>query len=189
MSMFGTDLGMAYHDNPVSQQPISSEFVHPSMSQHHGGGNGNGNGGSHYAAERYYNDMNQDHHAPPQQPTLPTQPQQLMPQVPQPPHQMQPIVSNTPQHYVNAGIGKEYYTHKEQQSFFGALWSKRKDMIKYLILSIVILLGLSMHSALEYYVKKYILENDLSSKNETLLRFVYPLGVFALLWILKVFYR
>jgi hypothetical protein len=183
--MFGTDLGMAYHDNPVSQQPISTEFVHPSMNPSQPQGSGNG---GHYAAERYNSERQGQYYGeaqPPSREPLQPSPQQLMPPVvPQPPHQMQPILSNTPQQY-----SKEYYSPKEQQSFFGALWSKRKDMIKYLILSIVILLGLSMHSALEYYVKKYILENDLSSKNETLLRFVYPLGVFALLWILKVFYR
>jgi hypothetical protein len=85
------------------------------------------------------------------------------------------------------GGGQQYY--EPQPSFFDSLWARRRDMTKYLVLALVVLLGLSMHSALEYQLKKYILENDLTAKNETMVRFGYPVLIFCILWVIKVFMK
>ena len=112
------------------------------------------------------------------------QQEQQMAQLQKQLQQMQQQQQQSSQAPKNGGM---YY--EPQPSFFDSLWARRRDMTKYLVLALVVLLGLSMHSALEYQLKKYILENDLSAKNETMVRFGYPVLIFCILWVIKVFMK
>lgn len=75
---------------------------------------------------------------------------------------------------------------KNQTSVISKFISKKKEMFKIFVLSLVILLALSSHCLLKHYIKLYILENDLTSKKEFLFRFAYPLTIFTFIWISKV---
>lgn len=76
---------------------------------------------------------------------------------------------------------------KNQTSVISKFISKKKEMFKIFILSLVILLALSSHCFLKHYLKLYILDNDLESRKELLFRFAYPLTIFLFIWITKAF--
>ncbi len=65
--------------------------------------------------------------------------------------------------------------------------SKKREMIKIFVLSLIILLALSLNDIIKNYLKLYILESDLNSRKEFLVRFAYPLTIFVFIWIIKVF--
>lgn len=70
----------------------------------------------------------------------------------------------------------------QPQSYLEALVQQRRDMLKYIVLSFVILLALACHNAIKFGFKEYILANDLSFKQELALRLGYPVAAFILLW-------
>jgi hypothetical protein len=72
---------------------------------------------------------------------------------------------------------------------FESMWMRRRDIMKLVCLSLVVVLALAFHSSMEYYLKQYILENDMTSKQELLLRFAYPLVILLFLWVLKTWYK
>jgi hypothetical protein len=74
-------------------------------------------------------------------------------------------------------------------SLFESLWAKRRDMLKSVIFALLVLLGIALHTAFDHVLKKYIMENDLTGRQETLARFAYPAGVALLVWLLKVLNR
>lgn len=65
--------------------------------------------------------------------------------------------------------------------------SKRRDVVKLLVMALTVLLALSAHHAISDLLRTYINNNDVTRNKETLLRFGYPTVVFLLLWSLKVF--
>jgi len=72
-----------------------------------------------------------------------------------------------------------------QPSLFDAMWNKRKELIKLLTLSLLIVIALSFHSVMEHVIKSYIAENDMTAKNEVMLRFLYPAVMILLVWFIK----
>lgn len=74
-----------------------------------------------------------------------------------------------------------------EESMWDTFWSKKKDMVRLLTWSCIILVALGLHSAFEYVMKQYLIEQDLTYKQEVGVRFGYPLGVFLILWLSKVF--
>jgi hypothetical protein len=80
---------------------------------------------------------------------------------------------------------KEKFKEKNS-SLLSKFISKKREMIKIFVLSLVILLALSCHYLLKHYLKLYLLENDLNFRKEFLLRFSYPLTIFIFIWIMKV---
>lgn len=72
-----------------------------------------------------------------------------------------------------------------EPSFLDTMWSRRRDIMKLVMWSMVIVLAISFHGAIEYSMKKYILENDVSENGETFIRYGYPLAIIALLWVSK----
>ncbi len=71
------------------------------------------------------------------------------------------------------------------QSYLEALVQQRREMLKYIVLSFVILLALACHNAIKFGFKEYILANDLSFKQELALRLGYPVAAFIVLWNLR----
>jgi uncharacterized membrane protein (DUF485 family) len=80
----------------------------------------------------------------------------------------------------------KYQRNAAQPSFFDAMWAKRRELLKLLTMSLLVVIALSFHSVMEHVIKSYITENDLSSRNEVLLRFAYPLAMIMLVWFIKV---
>lgn len=76
-----------------------------------------------------------------------------------------------------------YYT--PEPSFFDVMWGRRRDILKLVILSMLIVFAVSLHDAVSHVLKKYIMENDISDKSETMLRFAYPLVILLFIWIAK----
>ena len=76
---------------------------------------------------------------------------------------------------------------RDGASIISKFINKKRDMMKILIYSLIILLGLSAHFVIKHYLKLHLMENDFNSRKEFLLRFSYPLTVFAIIWMLKAF--
>lgn len=71
--------------------------------------------------------------------------------------------------------------------FLDAMWSKRRELLKLLVLSMVILFAVSTHWSVCHYAKLYIdqMPYDKSVWAEVAVRVGYPALVLLLLWILK----
>jgi hypothetical protein len=63
---------------------------------------------------------------------------------------------------------------------------KRKDVMKWITLSLVGVLALSLHDLIRYNINRYLTTNDVSQKNEHYLRILVPLIIVFLIWTLKV---
>jgi hypothetical protein len=63
---------------------------------------------------------------------------------------------------------------------------QKKDILKTLLLSIIILLAIASHSLVEYIIKDLSASFMLSFKQEIGARLLYPLVVFMLLYFIKV---
>lgn len=127
------------------------------------------------------------------------------PQLPQPPQQAPSIkqqqtnLQNMDPNYMTADQKLHILTtefqkqremfenNKNQVSYFDRLWAKRRDVIKLIIFSLVILLALSFHDVTTHYLKQYFEDTMLSPTKEFLLRLVYPLIVLIALWNIRVF--
>lgn len=72
-----------------------------------------------------------------------------------------------------------------EPSFFDVMWGRRRDILKLVILSMLVVFAISFHDAISHVLKKYIMENDVTEKSETLLRFAYPLVILLFIWIAK----
>ena len=74
-------------------------------------------------------------------------------------------------------------------SFFDQLWSKRREVVKMVTISMIILLAISSHTVLDHYMKDWIQGSDFTANQELMARASYPLAVLATLWFVKAFYR
>jgi hypothetical protein len=73
-----------------------------------------------------------------------------------------------------------------EPSYLETLWQRRRDVAKLCILSLVILLAISIHSAAWHYLREYIeTAETMTFWKEVAIRSAYPLVVFVLLWNLK----
>lgn len=76
-----------------------------------------------------------------------------------------------------------------QQSYVDKLFSKKRELVKLLQFVFIIVLALSVHSLIDYYLKDYINNNDLSPWRQFFIRLLYPLAALLLLWNFKVFVK
>jgi hypothetical protein len=77
----------------------------------------------------------------------------------------------------------------EQPSYFDKLFGKKKELYKILQLSLIITLGMSLHFLIDFYLIKYLADNDMSFERQLLLRLLYPLAVIFVVWNLRVFVK
>lgn len=76
-----------------------------------------------------------------------------------------------------------------QPTYFEKLSNKKKDLGKLIQFTLIIVLGLSIHYLIDYYLNNYISNSDFSFERKLILRLLYPLSVLFILWNLKVFVR
>lgn len=70
-------------------------------------------------------------------------------------------------------------------TYVDVLVNRRRDVLKLTAISVVILLAISFHYVVEFFLKELIISSDFSFKQELGIRFLYPVGVFVLLWNIK----
>lgn len=158
----GTDLSMAY----------GSSLGGDSMMM------GGGNGGGSFLATPVQHTVQMP---PPPQNTVT---EQIMPSVPSTAsHAMPPEVPYTPPVAMYAQQGKSM-SHSGD-NIWDKLSSKKYDVLKLVMLSLVILLAMSSDRIVNFYLSKYISGGLLSSMQEFLVRLSYPLVILLLLWMIK----
>lgn len=88
---------------------------------------------------------------------------------------------------------KQEQTHTsdvyQQDSVIDRYISKKKDVMKLVIMSFTVLLGLSLHYLITDIVRNYIASNDLTMNQEFFTKCAYPVTIVLLIWTLKVFNR
>ena len=81
----------------------------------------------------------------------------------------------------------QYRESYEKKSLVDAIFNKKKEMIRFFSIALIIVLALSLHEIFSELVKEYINSNDLSKNREITLKFLYPISIFILAWGIKVF--
>lgn len=76
-----------------------------------------------------------------------------------------------------------------EPSYIDKLFSKKKELIKLLQFSLIVILALSVHGIVDLYLKDFIENNDFSDSRVFIIRLLYPLFVLFLLWNLKIFIK
>lgn len=79
----------------------------------------------------------------------------------------------------------EYKENYEKTSLIDSFMKKKKEMLRFFSLSLIIIFALSLHDIFTLYIKEYIDSTNLTENKEILTRFAYPLGIFIIAWILK----
>ena len=70
-------------------------------------------------------------------------------------------------------------------NFWDKLVAKKWDVIKLVVLSLVVLLGIAMDRFASHYLNGYIGKAFLSETHEFLIRLSYPVTVILVLWVIK----
>jgi hypothetical protein len=72
-----------------------------------------------------------------------------------------------------------------EYSFWDRMALSRNDVFKLVLLSFVIVLGISIEKIGTHYITQYLSDNILSSIQEFIVRISYPIIIFIFLWIIK----
>jgi hypothetical protein len=125
----------------------------------------------------------QSHQSPPQmqQPSHQSPPQMQQPSY-QPPQQMQ--------YMMNKQMEKEkfmnmYNSGVPEYSFWDRMVLSRREVLKLFILALVVVIGISLEKIGCHYLTNYINSNDLTTIQELLVRFSFPILIILILWIIK----
>jgi hypothetical protein len=83
----------------------------------------------------------------------------------------------------------QYKESFERKSIIDRVFSKKREMIRFISISLIIIFALSMHQTFNEFLKDYVSNTDLSRNKEAMVRLSYPLGIFIAAWLLKVMVR
>ena len=101
-------------------------------------------------------------------------------------HAMPPEVAyNPPQAMYSQGAAASAPMGMYGPSYWDRLASKRTEVFKLVALSLVFLLGLSLHHMAKKYLKVYINDAFLTPIQELIVRASYPITVILVIWIMK----
>ena len=78
---------------------------------------------------------------------------------------------------------------QQQSSYLDKLFAKKKDVLKIIQFSLIIVLAMSIHFIIDHYLKYYIKNNDLTFERELIIRLIYPLSIIFMIWNFKTFLR
>lgn len=78
---------------------------------------------------------------------------------------------------------------QQQSSYLDKLFAKKKDVLKIVQFSLIIVLAMSIHFIIDHYLKYYIKNNDLTFERELIIRLIYPLSIIFIIWNFKTFLR
>lgn len=82
---------------------------------------------------------------------------------------------------------KELFEQSKGTSYFDKLVAKKKDVLKLVLFSLVIILALSLHSMVKHYLKQFFEDNVMTASKEFAIRLLYPALVLLVLWNIKAF--
>lgn len=82
---------------------------------------------------------------------------------------------------------KETFKASEDDSYLDKLWSKKRDITKLLVFTCIVLIALSLHSFIEFYMKHLFQTSIFSFKQQAMVKAAYPVTVLILLWNMKAF--
>jgi hypothetical protein len=82
---------------------------------------------------------------------------------------------------------RETFDGAKGTGYIDKLLSKKKDIMKLVVITMVVLLAMSVHWFACHYLKKYLEDAMLGEGKEFLVRLMYPALVLLLLWNMKVF--
>jgi hypothetical protein len=77
--------------------------------------------------------------------------------------------------------------NQDDESYMDRLWNKKRDVTKFIMFAFVILLAVSAHALIEFYIKYTFSVNVLTFKQQLMIRAAYPFLVVLLLWNIKTF--
>ena len=80
-----------------------------------------------------------------------------------------------------------YTSNQTNDGYFDKLFGKKRDFFKFIQLALIIVLGLSIHFIIKFYLQTYLNQSDLSVERQLVLRLLYPLGILFILWNMKAF--
>jgi hypothetical protein len=83
----------------------------------------------------------------------------------------------------------EYKDSYEKKSMYDTVFSKQREMIRFFSIALIIVFAISMHQTLSEMLKDYLENTNLSKNKEILLKFMFPVSIFVLAWILKIFVK
>jgi hypothetical protein len=72
-----------------------------------------------------------------------------------------------------------------EYSFWDRMTMSRPDVFKLILLSFVVVLGISIEKFASHYINSYLSDNILSPIQELLIRLSYPILIFLFIWIIK----
>jgi len=78
---------------------------------------------------------------------------------------------------------------QQQSSYLDKLFAKKKDLLKIIQFSLIIVLAMSLHFIIDHYLKYYIKNNDFTFERELIIRLIYPVSIIFILWNLKTFVK
>jgi hypothetical protein len=79
------------------------------------------------------------------------------------------------------GVGSESFTDK--------LWSRRRDMVKVVIMVLMVTVALAAHSVLSEFLAEYLASAYLSPGMERVAKLCYPASLMAAIWCLKITHK
>jgi len=122
---------------------------------------------------------------PQQQIQIQPQPQPIIQQQIQ--SQPQPQLSNFYMPQQQQPVRKQYQQSQRtpEYSFWDRMTMSRPDVFKLILLSFVIVLGISIEKFASHYITSYLSDNILSPIQELLVRLSYPILIFLFIWIIK----
>jgi hypothetical protein len=84
---------------------------------------------------------------------------------------------------------KEMFENNKGQNigYFDKLLAKKKDVTKLIVFSLVVILALSLHDVVSFYIKQYLDEAALTSLKEFCVRILYPILILFVLWNIRAF--
>lgn len=128
----------------------------------------------------------QQQQPPPQLPQLQAQPQPII----QPQLNTQPIMQQPMNNFYmqqQPQIKKHFQMPSKvpEYSFWDRMIMTRPDVFKLILLSFVIVLGISIEKFASHYITSYLSDNILTPIQELLFRLSYPILIFLFIWIIK----
>jgi hypothetical protein len=80
----------------------------------------------------------------------------------------------------------QYQLVPKRPSYVEQLWSNKRDVSKLILMSMLVVVALSIHYVVKFYIKQVIAARSLTSGQELMLRASYPLIMIFLVWNFKV---
>ena len=84
-------------------------------------------------------------------------------------------------------LKEELEGFKSNESIIDKYVKRKGDLLNYLAMAMLFVLGLTLHDFIKTYLNKYLINNDIEYRQELMLRLAVPLTVFFVLWTLKAF--